>query len=241
MDRGQLGGLNRLPSTEAEARLGFAQSLRTLVPASPGLFSAFGLLFADIQHDFVQTYYSKTREVDLHDLNGILGEMEKQARQLLEEEGYGTDRIVIERLGDLRYVGQSYELTIPLPEAPLDEQNITLIERAFADEHENTYGHRATDGEEYTFVNLRVRGRGLRRLESPKARVASRSVSGNSRWAYFGKEDGRLEVPVVSRGAVGRDFQEGPLMIDEYDSTTVVPTRARVRLDSTGNIRIQLD
>ncbi len=223
---------------------GIARALgmkEVVVPASPGLFSAFGLLFADIQHDFVQTYYSKTREVDLHDLNGILGEMEKQVRQLLEEEGYGTDRIVIERLGDLRYVGQSYELTIPLPEAPLDEQKITLIERAFADEHENTYGHRATDGEEYTFVNLRVRGRGLRRLESPKARVASRSVSGNSRWAYFGKEDGRLEVPVVSRGAVGRDFQEGPLMIDEYDSTTVVPTRARVRLDSTGNIRIQLD
>ena len=232
------GGSGPVHAAGIAGALGMKQ---VVVPSSPGLFSAFGLLFADIQHDFIQTYYGKSREVDLHDLNGTLGEMEKQARQLLEEEGYGRDRIVIERFGDLRYLGQSYELTIPLPEAPLDEQKISLIERAFGDEHEHTYGHRATDGEEYTFVNLRVRGRGLRRLEPPKARVAPPSASANSRLAYFGKEDGRLEVPVVSRGAVGRDFQEGPLMIDEYDSTTVVPPRARVRVDSTGNIRIQLD
>ena len=222
---------------------GIARSLamkEVVIPRSPGLFSAFGLLFADVQHDFVQTYFRKTREVNSQDLNRTLQKMEREASELLKEEGYGTDRIKIERFGDLRYVGQSYELTIPLPKGEVDGRTIREIEKAFSEEHERTYGHQATDGEEYVFVNLRVRGKGLRRLEPQNSPLMQQSEPPRSRLSYFGKDDRQLRVPAIRRSTLSRYFEEGPLLIDEYDSTTLVPPRWKVRLDSGGNIRIRI-
>ena len=93
-----------------------------VVPLYPGLFSAFGLLFADVQHDFVQTYFHETHEVSLGNLNETLREMEEEAKRILREEGYIGRRAVIERSADIRYVGQCFELAIPLPQGLLDEK-----------------------------------------------------------------------------------------------------------------------
>lgn len=223
---------------------GMARSLgmkEVVVPNYPGLFSAFGLLFADLQHDFVQTYFKGTREVNLAEMNQILGNMETEARRTLREEGYSGERIVFERFADLRYVGQCFELTVPLPSGLLDGPSIRELEKAYDEEHEKTYGHRAGDSTQYTFVNLRVRGTGLRRQNYRTEVVTGQKADGRaSRKAYFGKAYGLRDVRVIGRGQLSSKFQEGPLLIDEYDSTTVVPPDAEVRLDRKGNIRIRL-
>jgi len=223
---------------------GIAHSLgikKIVIPPYPGLFSAFGLLFADVQHDFVQTFFHETRGLRIENLNQTLLEMEEEARGILRREGYIGARVAIERSADIRYVGQCFELAIPLPPGSLDEKSIRLLENAYDEEHEKTYGHRAANQPRYTFVNLRVRARGVRgRNFRPKAPVGLKTSNSYTRAAYFGKDRGLLDVPVITRYQLTSRFRKGPLFVDEYDSTTVVPPDSRAMLDVYGNIRIQL-
>jgi N-methylhydantoinase A len=132
-------------------------------------------------------------------------------------------------------------LTIPLPTGRLDRKRIKELEAAFGDEHEKTYGHRATVGEQITLVNLRVRGKGFRRQSYRNEMAVERKSGPETRKAYFGKEYGLLDARLLSRAQLkGKGFQKGPALIDEYDSTTVVPPNARVGLDEINNLRIKL-
>jgi N-methylhydantoinase A len=212
-----------------------------IVPPYAGLFSAFGLLSADIKHHRVQTYYKKTRKTELDELNSMLDRMENDVREILASEGFHEDDVRIQRFTDMRYAGQSYELTIPAPGGELTWASIELLERAFDCEHERTYGHRAGVGELYSFVNFRVIGSVIRQP------VIARRFAGNgfkpagrTRKAYFGSEYRLLETPVLARRDLANAPARGPVLIDEYDSTTVVPPDCQAHLDSSGNIRIQI-
>jgi len=213
-----------------------------VVPPYAGLFSAFGLLSATIEHHHVQTYYKRTCEVDLQELNAMLLRLETEVRDILAGEGFREAEIRIDRLTDMRYAGQSYELTIPAPGGPLTADSVHALERAFDEEHEKTYGHRAGTGEQYLFVNFRVIGKILRQ-RPVVSRIGANGFkpSQKSRAAYFGPKRGTLKASVLSRKDLAGKPVEGPLLIDEYDSTTVVPPNCHARLDSLGNIRIQIE
>jgi len=210
-----------------------------IVPPNAGVFSAFGLLFADLEHHLVQTYYKVTREVDLDDLNGVLRNMEQQVTDLLTHEGYSGPEIVIERHTDLRYRGQSYELTVPAPPGILDWDSITMIERAFEQEHERTYGHKAGLGEAYTFVNFRITGKIHRDAGTTEASMRSVPPRARQRRAYYGMSYKWLDTPVLSRSDLSDTPRRGPLLIDEYDTTTVVTPDCSAWLDGNGSIHIQ--
>ena len=212
-----------------------------VIPPHPGLFSAFGLLSADIEHYQVQTYYRKTRQVDLVALNVMLQEMEEETRQILLSQGFPPKQIQIHRYTDLRYAGQAYELTLPLPESDLTSDSIAALEQAFDEEHEKTYGHRASQEEDHLFVNFRVIGKITRERLMASTSGNGATAKQESRGAYFGSEYGLLETPVLSRDDLTARPQEGPLLIDEYDSTTVVPPDCQAWLDSSGNIRVGLE
>ncbi|MBA2451057.1 MAG: hydantoinase/oxoprolinase family protein, partial [Chloroflexi bacterium] len=87
---------------------------RVIVPRSPGLFSAFGLLFAEVEHHYVRTFFRKTEALDPAELDQVIAELEGEARETLAAEGYRGDRVALKRQADLRYAGQSWELTVPL-------------------------------------------------------------------------------------------------------------------------------
>jgi len=218
------------------------QMTEAVVPPYAGLFSAFGLLTADIEHHSVQTYYKRTRDVDLNQLNSMLSGMEEEVRAILASEGFKTGEIHIRRSADMRYAGQSFELTIPLPGGILTWESIERLERTFDEEHERTYGHRAGVGELYSFVNFRATG----------AVVRDHSILGNlaingfkpsqrSRAAYFGPHHGWMKTPVIARRDLSGGWTQGPLLVDEHDSTTVIPPDCMARLDALGNIRIQIE
>jgi len=118
----------------------------------------------------------------------------------------------------------------------------TLLERAFADEHERTYGHRAGPDEPVELVSIQLVGSGLRQGSGVPQNVTSSRQEGAkqaSRPAYFGDEHGWLATPVLSRAdlATGR---AGPLIVEEYDATCVVPPGARAERDGGGNIVITI-
>ena len=221
---------------------GMASSLEMkeiIVPVSPGLFSAFGLLSADIEHHRVQSFYKKTHEVDLEEVNSLLSQMEKETYTTLINEGLDQTEIQILRFADLRYSGQSYELTLSLPEGYLGKDALTALEQAFDEEHERTYGHRGV-ADSYSLVNFRLIGK----IPRPHSISGSTSQSvfrpaAKSRMAYFGDPPQPIETPVLSRFSLTSTPQEGPLLIDEYDATTVVAPGYKAWLDKRGSIHVQ--
>jgi N-methylhydantoinase A len=220
---------------------------RVVVPISPGLFSAFGLLFADVEHHYVRTFFRRTRAVDLAEMNRLLDELEREALDTLADEGFAPEQVTLRRQADLRYAGQSYELSVPLESGTLDADAIERLREAFGQEHERTYGHRGAPDQPVDLVNLRLAARGLpdrpRVPTDAQLRQAAHRRGGASapkdRKAYFGPA-GFIETPVIDRPDLAGAKQPGPLIVEEYDATTIVPPGCTAGLDEWGNILIEL-
>jgi N-methylhydantoinase A len=206
-----------------------------LVPPAPGVWSALGLLEAEVEHHLVKTFLRPLGALAPGELTAAVAALEGEAEALLKAQGYGD--VEIERAADLKYQGQSFELTVPLPSGGIADDTGRQLAEAFGDEHERTYGHQAA-GDPIQIVNLRLTAR-VRRMERPDPRLAAtaRGASG-AREAYFGAAHGLRRTPVVGRADLGDRPQPGPLLIDEYDATTLVPPGCAARLDSHGNIVI---
>ena len=232
------GGNGPLHATELAESLGMK---RILIPRSPGLFSAFGLLYADIAYHLVQTYKRLLTELDTGEFKETLGRLETSAQEGLMAEGETATQIILQRAVDLRYAGQSSELTLPIVNADIGQSQFfhTLGER-FAADHERTYGHRAPD-DPIEIVNIRLTAL----IPTAKSQFSSlqprnsQSLTSNRR-CYFGGETGWLEVPVLSREGLGSESEAGPFIVEEYDTTILVPPHCTARRDEWGNIVIDM-
>src|SRR5215467_1568361 len=209
-----------------------------LVPPAPGVWSAFGLLEAEVEHHLVRTFLRPLAGLDPRDLGSTLASLEREAEALLGAQGYGGN-VEIERSADLKYQGQSYELAVPLGPGAGGAGTITRLAEAFGKEHERTYGHKA-EGDPIQIVNLRLTARVHR---GPEARGEMRLVTGArasapAREAYFGATHGVLRTPVIDRQDLDATPRPGPILVDEYDATTPVPPAESAHLDAHGNIVI---
>jgi N-methylhydantoinase A len=209
---------------------------RVVVPPSAGLFSSFGLLYADVEHHYSHTLRRVLRKSDPREIERAWGELAKQASDQLSAEGFSSAHAKIKRSASLHYHGQTYELTVALPDGPID---FGYLEEAFGREHEKTYGHRAGADEPVELVSIQVVGQGLRAGPNVPERVrASRGEPQPPppRRAYFGSW---IETPVMRRSDLSQ-AKKGPLIVEEYDATCVVPPGAIAQLDDGGNIVIEL-
>ena len=224
---------------------GIAEQLemrRIVVPPAPGLFSSFGLLYADVEHHYVRTWRKLVREADPAGLGDLLHRMEAGARAQLAGEGFPDDHVRLRRSADCRYQGQSFELTVPVTDGPIDAATLAALAEAFGQEHEHTYGHRAGAEEPVEIVSLRVIAQGVSdRPRVPETIRIDRPGGGDRpmRRVYFGPGLGWRETPILDRPALAAP-RVGPCIIEEYDATCVVPPGARATLDSYGNIAIEL-
>lgn len=207
------------------------------VPPAPGVFSAAGLLFSRVERGFTETLFKRVTELDLGRVAEAFQRLETHGASILEEEGYRRYRLVVRRLGDFRYAGQAYELTVGF------DGTLAHAIEAFHAEHERTFGYRS-ETESVDLVNVRVEfaveepGRSaesLSKLEAPDLIIPA----GERRQAYFGREYGLVATPVLGRSGLGQEWRHGPLIIEEYDATCVVPPAAKARLDPIGNIEIR--
>jgi N-methylhydantoinase A len=233
------GGNGPLFAAGMAASLGIG---RVVIPPSAGLFSSFGLLYADVEHHYARTFRRLLRQADLGEIQVAWEALAAQAVDQLAAEGFTGDRARLRRSAALHYKGQSYELVVPVPEGPIDVRMVAHLEQAFAEEHERTYGHRAGPDEPVELVSIQLVGAGLRDGGAvPGNARPSRSAPASqpARKAYFGDDRGWLDTPVLNRADLG-DGRNGPLIIEEYDSTCVVPPGARAECDAAGNIVITL-
>jgi N-methylhydantoinase A len=229
------GGNGPLFAAEMARSLGIAI---VLVPPAPGVFSAIGLLEAASEHHLVRSVLRPLAGDTADGIAAGLQALEGEAEALLRAEGY-REPVVLEGAVDLKYAGQSFELTIPLPPDRRGAAGVDALRAAFAREHEQTYGH-AAPGDPIQVVNLRVTARLVRSGAQPAVRLASdrAATAGVPRRAYFGREYGMLATLVLGRADLDTRPRPGPLLIDEYDATTLVPPGATVALDEHGDILI---
>jgi len=233
------GGNGPLFAAGMAAALGIK---RIVVPPAAGLFSSFGLLYANVEHHYARTFRRLLRQSDPAEIGRAWEALARQALDQLAVEGFSGARAQIKRSAALHYKGQTYELVVPTPDEPVDERFISALEEAFGAEHERTYGHRAGPEEPVELVAIQVVGTGVREGSAVPERVElSRGEPKPQppRRAYFGPGDGWIETPVLRRSdlASGRS---GPLIIEEYDATCLVPPGARAELDAGGNIVMEL-
>ncbi len=214
---------------------------RIVVPPFPGVFSAFGLLVADMEHHFVQTYFKTFNELDLDALQNILTGLWEEGRKQLRAEGFDDPSHEIITQVDMKYEGQLSELTVVMPPGNVTQKNLAQLGEAFAEEHEKSFGHR-TDAP-YQLVNLRVIARGLSEESRVPERLGSPSTTNQSgdaqRRVYFGPNVGWNDTSVVGRDDLDTNPAIGPLIIEEYDSTTVVPPGWRASVDQWRNILLE--
>jgi len=222
---------------------GMAEALaipQVLIPPSAGVFSSFGLLYAEVEYFFTRTRKRLLRALVPAEIESVLDALEAEARARLGEDGFAPGRIEIRRSASLHYQGQSFELRVPLAAGPIGSAALTALEEAFGAEHERTYGHRAGAEEPVELVSLEIVGRGI--PEAPRAALAAAArpapdiaIGAPSRPAYFGPVHGWVAARVVNRSTLAT-LQEGPLIVEEYDATTLVPPGWAARLDRYGNI-----
>ena len=218
---------------------------RVVIPPSPGLFSSFGLLRTNVEYHYSRTFRRLLRNVDLTRLNEAWDRLVLDARDQLSADGFSEARIRIRRTASMHYQGQSFELTTPVPGGTLTEENVAIMEEAFGQEHERTYGHRAGPEEPVEIVNIQVVGEGIpdrprasekmEKISPPRAGTGTKT----SRRAYFGPNAGWLETSVVERADL-TSWREGPCIVEEYDATCLLPPGARATLDEYGNIVMEL-
>ena len=225
---------------------GMARELRmkrVMVPPSPGLFSSFGLLYADVEHHYSRTFRHLLRKIDLGELNRIWDQMVDGALDQLAVDGFSEGKRQVRRTASMHYQGQTFELTVPVPDGPIDEKAVAVLEESFSREHERTYGHRAGADEPLELVNMQVVGYGV----SERSRVPDRILATKAgeaaplppRQVYFGPEAGWQETPILRRSDLETPRQ-GPCIVEEYDATVVIPPDSKAELDTYGNILIDL-
>jgi N-methylhydantoinase A len=205
-----------------------------IVPWSPGTFSAWGMLRTDMRHDVVRSFYRPLADLDVADVAAALHALEEEGATLLEQEGIGADERYSARSADMRYVGQEYTVTVPLGrEIRLDE-----VDATFHDAHRVRYGH-STPGAPVEFVNLRLAALGrIASHVSPYAAPAAAEdpLLGTRRVAFAGTWH---DTPVLLRERLPAGWRlEGPVVIEEPSSTTIVPPGGDAALDEHGNIVI---
>jgi N-methylhydantoinase A len=209
------------------ARIAEILGLTTVViPPSPGNVSAFGLLAVDLKDDYVTTLVQRHDAVDLAAVEELFQRLEATARASLAEQGVEPERIALLRSVEARYLGEAHELSLPVagsfdPPAAL---------AAFHDAHERAYGYAYRVGEVVEFVNWKVTGLGL--IDRPSLELAAPEAT-----APPGPSEFRGGYMVFHRADLPAGFKaEGPAIIEEYGSTTVVESGFSFEVDRFGNL-----
>jgi N-methylhydantoinase A/oxoprolinase/acetone carboxylase beta subunit len=237
------GGAGPLHGAEVARMLGIPE---VVVPAYPGITSAVGLLTTDLKYDAVRTEFQAGDAVDLDRLNADFAAMQEELARQLMADGVQPEDAAFQRAGDLRYVGQGYELRVPFPDAALDAAALAAAFARFGELHRAEYGH-VFPNSPIEIVNIRVTGIGrMAKIAAPRPPEGGSLEAALVKTApcafRVGDRLETLQTPFYRRDALPLDEKViGPAIILQTDSTTVVPPDAIVHADRGGNLILRLE
>ena len=226
-----------------------AEALRmpsVIVPPNPGILAALGLMTTDLKYDFSRTELQLAKSADVRKLSRDFAELEREAAQRLVEDRVPKDRRATERAADCRYKGQGYELRVAVPGGPVNAKTVAAIAKNFHDAHEKEFGRAFLDND-VEIVNIRVNGIGrIPTLEWPKAKRGGADPSGAFKYdrKVVFESGGRVRqiaTKVYERTQLkAGNVIAGPALVEQMDSTTVIPPGAEGKVDAYGNLIVTL-
>lgn len=235
------GGAGPLHASAIAREIGIR---KVLIPYAPGYFSAYGMLFSDRRYDYVRSVFRKLDEVSFDEIESLYQSMEDEGRAALTQSGTKAEDVVIERAADMRYVGQEHAVTVDLPGAFFVDKDRSAIKRQFDELHKVRYGTSAPK-EPADLVSLRVTVLGTMK-KPPKHSVATGTATPDAgavratKPVYF-RSSGWADTPVYTRELLlAGNAIDGPALIEEHASTTVVQPGDSLRVDELGNLQINI-
>lgn len=216
---------------------------RVIAPVMAGVFCSVGMLTANAEHHFVKAVLQVLDQRLPPSVQEAVDELLKQGKAVLASEGYADHMVDAVVSADLRYLGQSSELTVPVAGSFNDERAIARLQEDFSQLYEATFGYRSDETLELVNVRVMVSGRSDHRLNFPGIRVDSSALAGQagSRMVSFDPDTPPRETPVIARSSMDAAPRRGPLIIESYDTTIIVPPDAVATADAIGNIVIDID
>ena len=232
-----LGGAGPVHAGRLAAKLAIPT---VIVPPVPGVLSALGLLMANVEHDESQTILMRLDRVNPSILEDIFTDLEARVARRMAREGASGDDIATSRSGDLRYVGQGYTLSVPLPPR-IDIQAIAACVTQFHAMHDQVHGH-SSPSSPVELVSARVVQAWTQLQEGLQGPAKSRtSESASVRKAYFPELGAYVDTSVCSRSAVQEDDAiAGPAIIEQDDTTIVIYPGQRATVSNSGNLLISV-
>lgn len=231
------GGAGPLHGVELAAALNMK---KVIVPPHPGIASALGMLCADVRHDYVRTHIRTADDIKVRDLEKMYLELESHGRLQLAREGFDSTGMKVSRFADMRYIGQSYELSVPMEEGPVTGRSIDSLVGGFHRMHELSYGY-AKEEERVELVNLRVVCLGM--LPRSESRTVPVGVGvplkpREYRTVFFDGREYKSAIYDRDHLAPGR-VVEGPAVVEQMDSTILIPPGFRGESEPFGNLIIE--
>lgn len=234
-----MGGAGPLHGTELADLLGIPT---IVIPPTPGLAAASGLLVADLKADFVQTLRQREHGLDVERVARTVTALEQRAREALAREGVPAEHRRFTRAVDFQYVDMSAEWTIDLPGGAVTRETLDQAIENFHRLHQQTCGHSYRGQKEVELINLRISAVGVLPKPRPPTipAAAGRPTPTGRRQVFFLDSDGFVDCPLYARGELGAGASlTGPAVVEQYDSTLIVSPRWRAEVDSFGNLILE--
>jgi N-methylhydantoinase A len=232
------GGGGPLHAVDVARLLGIQ---RVLISPVSGVFSAAGMLAAEAMHEFIRPLLAPLAEVKDTAVHAALDSMAADGRAALAVEGYGEGAMQLRYTADVRYIGQSSQLTVPMSPGTFDA---TALHRAFEKLYRETFGYIA-EGEPVELVNLRLSaiGTAASRLSFSDLHLDARALAGESgeRIVSFARGKPPVTTRLLPRAAVEQGPVAGPAIVESYDTTIVVPPGCTARPAGAGCIAIEME
>jgi len=232
------GGAGSLHAAELAKSLDIK---KTIIPLSPGNFSALGCMLAEIRYDYVRTLIKSVNTVNVKEYHELYSEMKSEAIEHLNNEGYSKEKIIFMGTADMRYSGQAWELSVNVPVVLSNEKDFEKIGKDFEKLHKKTYGYVLND-EDIVFVNFRLSAIGITtKLEiKPKAlhsKKPEKAALKSQREVFFEGQFRNFSIYEREKLFPGNELV-GPAIIEEYASSTIIPPGSFVNIDKYENIII---
>jgi N-methylhydantoinase A len=214
---------------------------RVILPAAAGVTAAIGLLAAEVKFDVARTYVRRLEALDPRELDTMFEALAAQATAVVRESSVaGT--VTLTRSVDARYVGQGYELTVPVPAGPLDAAALARVRASFDEIYAARYGY-ANPAEAVETVTWKLTAvGGAPRVALAKAGAGAGGGLKGRRRAWFPETGGWTDCAVYDRYALVPGARlEGPAIVEERESTSVLPPGTSAAVDEYANLLVTLD
>jgi N-methylhydantoinase A len=233
------GGAGALHGAALAKELGIPT---VLVPPHPGITSALGCLLVDVRHDLSEMYLRNIDDASPEEIDAEFGTLEEEGRARLTAEGVPEDRMSFQRTIAMRYLGQWRSLSVEIPEGPVD---MTALVGRFHEEHEREFAYKREDGAPVEIYQLALRAVGI----TPKPELTRHEPEPDAalpdpvtrRPVHFDEEDDAVDTPVFDRDTLKAGTKlDGPAIVQQLDSTIVVPPGVTAEVDPQLIIRMTI-